>query len=649
MSKKRIFVGDFETTSYEGQTRTDVWASASVELFTEEVKIFNNIVDQFEYYFSLDSDLIVYYHNLKFDGSFILSYILVTLGWQQACKVLNESPLSVEWLEEKYMPDRSVKYMISDMGQWYTITLKYGEHIIQFRDSYKLLPFNLRKIGKSFKTKHQKTEIEYKGYREPCGLITEEEKNYIANDVLVIKEALELMYNDGHDKLTIGACCLHEYKSTVDKSSWEEWFPNLYEIHLDSEAYGCDNIGSYIRKAYRGGWCYNVKERSKQIVTNGVTADVNSLYPSMMHSESGNVYPIGVPTFWKGNYIPNYVANDPDRYYFIRVKTRFKIKENKLPFIQIKGSFLYPSTLSLKTSDIYNKNDGKYYDSYVDIDGNIQEARPVMTWTKTDYELILEHYDLIDFEILDGCYFATEIGIFDSYINKYKKQKQESEGAVKEEAKLFLNNLYGKMASSTNSSFKFAIPNENGTLTYKLIKENKKKPGYIPVGCAITSYARAFTIKAAQNNFYGINKRGFIYADTDSIHVDLPIVEINGITIHPTDFCCWKVESYWDEAIFTRQKTYIEHVTHKDQKPVTPYYDVKCAGMPSKCKDMFIMSMGEIDEDKFNNLTDVEREFVLAKKRTILDFDVGLSIPGKLLPKTIPGGVVLTDTTFEMR
>ena len=58
----------------------------------------------------------------------------------------------------------------------------------------------------------------------------------------------------------------------------------------------------------------------------------------------------------------------------------------------------------------------------------------------------------MDFEILDGCYFNSAIGIFDRYIEKYKKIKLESKGAKRELAKLFLNNLYGKMASSTDSS-----------------------------------------------------------------------------------------------------------------------------------------------------------------------------------------------------
>ena len=41
--KSRIFVGDFETTVYKGQEDTEVWASACVELGTEDVKIFHSI------------------------------------------------------------------------------------------------------------------------------------------------------------------------------------------------------------------------------------------------------------------------------------------------------------------------------------------------------------------------------------------------------------------------------------------------------------------------------------------------------------------------------------------------------------------------------------------------------------------------------
>ena len=44
-----IYVGDFETTVYEGQTNTEVWASAIVKLHTEDVTILTSIEDTFDY------------------------------------------------------------------------------------------------------------------------------------------------------------------------------------------------------------------------------------------------------------------------------------------------------------------------------------------------------------------------------------------------------------------------------------------------------------------------------------------------------------------------------------------------------------------------------------------------------------------------
>ena len=70
---------DFETTVYKGQVNTEVWASASVELFTEDVKIFHSIEEQFDYFKSLDTNICAYYHNLKFDGAFWLSYLLQSM------------------------------------------------------------------------------------------------------------------------------------------------------------------------------------------------------------------------------------------------------------------------------------------------------------------------------------------------------------------------------------------------------------------------------------------------------------------------------------------------------------------------------------------------------------------------------------------
>ena len=639
----KIYSADFETTVYEGQDHTEVWASALVALDSDEPVVHHSIQETLDYLKKQNEDAVLYYHNLKFDGNFWLSYLITELGFKQGFEYISDT--QVEWKKRKKLDNNELIYSISSMGQWYSIDFKYRGHLYTLKDSLKLLPFSLRKIGKDFNTPHQKLDMEYEGYRYAGCEITPEEIEYIKNDVLVLKEALNIMFGEGHDKLTIGACCLAEYKKLLGKEDWETFFPSLHKIEIDPAIYGASNADEYIRKSYRGGWCYLVDGCSGKTYTNGTTADVNSLYPSMMSSQSGNYYPIGKPMFWRGSTIP-IQALKPNRYYFIRLRCRFYLKKGKLPFVQIKHDIHYKSTEMLKTSDVYDKRTNKYYKQYTDKDGIIHQAKVELTLTMTDYKLLQEHYILEELEILDGCWFYSEIGIFDAYIETYKQQKMNNKGAKRQIAKLFLNNLYGKLATSPISSFKYAVVREDDSLGYKVVNEENKEPIYIAAGSAITSYSRNFTIRAAQQNFYGADKRGFKYADTDSIHCDLEPSEIKGIRVSDNDFCAWKLESCWDIAKFIRQKTYVEHVTKEDLQPIEhPYYNLKCAGMPESCKDLFLISMGEKEPTEKQK----KYEDFYSKHRTLDDFTIGLTIPSKLVPKTIKGGVILTETDFTLR
>ena len=678
---KRIEVADFETTVYRDQTYTEVWAAATVQIGTEDVHVFHSIDELFDYYCQLDQSLTVYFHNLKFDGQFILYYLSEVLHYKQAVSEFHNDIEHDDFQFKKTwaMPEKSFRYTISSKGQWYSITLKINRHIIVFRDSLKLLPFSVRELGKSFKTKHHKLDMDYEGFRYAGCPITDKEMEYIKNDVLVVKEALEIMFAQGLDKSTIGSCCLAEFKKMC--FDYDAMFPDLYEIPIDdcfrpsrqseedkAKPY---TAGDYILRSYRGGWCYLNPEYAGQILENGTTADVNSLYPSMMSSESGNYFPAGKPKFWTGNMIPEEALIN-NRFYFVRFSTRFYLKPGKLPFVQIKRCTLYKGTESLSTSD-YIDDDGKAWKTVWIGDTKI-DTRQTLTMTCIDYILFREHYDVQDFEILDGCWFDTEIGLFDRYIDKYKKMKQENTGAVKTTAKLLLNNLYGKMAATKDSSFKVCETWDDGVLHYLPVKAAEKTPGYIACGSAITSYARNFTIRAAQANYHP-GERGFQYADTDSLHLNLQPEEIKGIRIHPKDFCCWKLESCWDKAIFVRQKTYIEHVISEDLKPVTAYNQIKCAAMTAHCKRLFETALegGENPYGYLENMTEYwdpaadgpardglvrqwtedEKEFLFdgerLNRKTYADFQIGLRVPGKLLPKTIKGGVILYNDFYTMR
>ena len=653
------YIIDFETTVYAGQEKTEVWAAACVQLFTETVKIFHSIDELYSYFKSLKRNVIALTHNLKFDGCFWLDYGLKVLKYKQA--YYKDSGGNYHWKDKKYMKSGEILYTISNMGQWYRIIFKTGSNFIEIRDSLKLLPFSVAEIGKAFKTKAQKLEMEYSGKRYSGCTITEAERKYIANDVLVVKEALEQMWEVTGNALTIGSACLKDFKTTLHHSEWARLFPRL-DLIDNINNYGAKNADEYIRKSYRGGWCYVAAGKAKKVYRDGVTLDVNSLYPSVMLSESGNKYPIGCPYFYKGESGLKYFYRD-DYYCFIRFKCRFYLKDGYLPFVQIKNNPLYKSTEMLTTSDVYEYKTGKFHRWIWEGDKRL-DTSVVMTMTEIDWKLFNEHYNLEDLEILDTCVFQSTISeglesLFDPYILKWRKVKESETGAKRTIAKLYSNNLYGKTATSMNSSFKIAYIKEDGSLGFYTQNEYNQKPVYIPIGSAITSYARNVTIRAAQQNYYGPDKAGFIYADTDSLHLDLPLSKIRGVAIDSKRYGAWKCETEWKIGYFVRQKTYIEmtspDITQAEWEQLSDSekkerVSIKCAGLPEKCKNLVGYSiLGlKMPAGEYNKLTDKEKEFVNTK-REITDYNEGLCVPGKLIPKRIDGGIVLVETDYMIR
>lgn len=601
-----LMVADFETTVYEGQTDTEVWSAACAFVYddSENVTILGSIEDFFNYIFRMRKNIKLWFHNLKFDGTFIMDYLL-----RNGYRYYDGNRFN--------MPTKTFKALISSKRRFYSITIRTGKNCtITLQDSAKLVPFTLSEAADAFKTKHKKLEMEYKGRRYAHCPITLEEKMYIINDVLVLKELIEILLDRGMDKLTIGSVCTHDYKRRMDKWEFESYFPDLRNspCEVDSTL----TTETYVRKTYKGAWCYCKCPGKYEF---GATYDVNSLYSSIMHSQSNNYYPVGQPHYFTGS-IPE-ICKNSNIVWFVHIKCKFRLKPGYLPTLQIKNSFLYPATEWLKDSRYYFH--GQYYDAIKDSNGIMHHAYPELYLTMRDYDLLLKHYEVSDLLVLDGCWFTGVLGLFDDYIDYWMDIKQNAKDKVTRTiAKLYLNNLYGKLASSDDASYLKPFIGKSDSVEYELVESNDKKVFYIPCGSMVTAYARYFTITHAQAN-YDI----FLYADTDSIHcLDEPV---SMIKIHPTKLLHWKKESEWDKAIFIRQKTYAERV-FKDYPDGTTglKWEVTCAGMPAKSKEIF---MGECYKGNM----------------TIEDFKVGLHVGGKLTPKNIHGGQILVERDFTLR
>jgi len=523
MARKK-FSCDFETTTNPDDCR--VWAYGYMEIGNKKnFKIGNNIDDFMDWAKKTKADL--YFHNLKFDGSFIVNWLLKN-GF-------------------KFDPDglpNTFKTVISSMGQWYMIDICYGYsgkkklHTVIY-DSLKKLPFKVDQIAKGFNLPIAKGEIDYHKERPVGYEITEEEKHYIKMDIEIVADALDVQFKQGLIKMTSGSDSLAGFKSSIGSKVFSKHFPT-FSLNLDKN----------LRKAYRGGFTWlNDKFAGKDIDT-GIVFDVNSLYPSQMYDRP---LPYGAPLFFEGKY----EQDDEFPLYIQHVMIEFDLKETHIPMIQIKNNLMFRSNEYLKSSD------GELVEMYV---------------TNIDLELIMEHYEIADIEYIDGFKFRQKTGIFTKFIDKWMHVKTTETGAKKQLAKLMLNSLYGKFATNPDVTGKVPFLKEDGSLGFALGEEEFKDPVYTPMGVFITSWARYTTITAAQKCFDRI-----IYCDTDSIHlVGEEIPDAIKDIVDDNRLGYWAHEGTFKRARYLRQKTYIQEVIQKDG---STKISVKCAGMSDGIKE----------------------------------------------------------------
>jgi hypothetical protein len=553
------YVADFETTvpkKGEPDPKTRVWAWGLCEVGNVENFHYGNDINTF-FSWCRKENKIVYFHNLKFDGAFIL-YWLLTHGFTYS--------------EEK--KDNTFNTIISSVGQFYQIEVifekknkKYKK--VTFLDSLKKLPFPVSKIAKDFKLPISKLEIDYALERPEGYQLTPEEVEYLKADVQIVAWALGIQFDQGLTKMTIGADALKGFKDIFGKKQFERCFPVL-PLNIDKD----------IRQSYKGGFTYVSKRYAERDISQGIVFDVNSLYPSVLYNRP---VPIGTPLFFRGKY-----RQDQEYPLYVQQLTcEFKLKKDHIPTIQVKG--------------------GRFVETeYLEESG----LEPVtMILTSVDIELFFQHYDVDVHEWVNGWKFMSSTGLFKDYIDHWTAIKEANsleKNALYTLAKLMLNSLYGKFGKNPDVTGKYPVI-ENGHLRFILKEEELTNPIYVPVASFVTAWARYTTITTAQKVY-----DRFIYADTDSIHLEGAEVPDN-IEIHNSKLGAWKHEGTFTRARFLRAKTYIEEMDG--------HLHVTCAGLPDNVK----------------------------KKVTWENFRRGNSYGGKLLPKQISGGVVLQETEFTLK
>ena len=504
---------------------------------------------------------VVYFHNLKFDGSFLLNWLLIN-GWN--C-VEDGSGLGVG----------EFTTLISGMGQFYTITIRseFGE--TEFRDSLKVIPLPVAKIPRAFGLANDsKGSIDYELPRPVGYCPTHDEVDYVRSDVVIVAKALAQQEDEGFTKLTAGANALANYRTTHSARWWEAHFPIL-DVSMDAA----------IRKAYRGGFTYTNPKFSKRIVGPVKVFDVNSLYPSVMYYEE---LPYGMPVWVNGcppeGMRPLFIAH---------IEFTARLKSDHIPCIQIKGSNFFGGTEYLSAID-----------------------EPVDMWVSSvDLELWREQYDVEITAWYGAFMFHAKAGMFNQFIDFWMDIKVHSKGGRKQLAKLQLNSLYGKFATNPDVTGKFPHL-KDGHLAFHMGEPAQRDPVYTAMGVFITAYARAKTIRAAQ-----AHHEDFAYADTDSLHLVTDSMP-KDLDVDPNRLGWWKHEGDFDNAYYARAKCYTEHKVVPGMHRMNPkrhVWDTHIAGLPrSVAADVRFTTYGEAP----------------------------VRLGGKLVPRQVPGGVVLSDVGF---
>lgn len=434
------YIADFETTGenyYNEHGYTKVWLYAVANADSEIVNHGSSIEEFFEWCKTVNGATI-YFHNLKFDGSFILSWLMLN-GYKETDGL-------------RIADKKGFETLIDSEGQYYMIKVNLARRTqVRFQDSLKVIPLKVRTMAKVFGLPIEKEVIDYDDYT-----IDDDRLRYVYNDVKIVAMAMRYFRDLGFTKMTIGS---NAYNNFVEsKKRFQQIFPELDRDWLVEW-----------REAYRGGRSQVNPAYASKVMTNVRRYDINSMYPYAM---SRFPMPYGLPR----------KQDKPNQRNFelYKVEISFRLKKGHLPTLLKKA-------LSFMAMQTY----------YIDTDGV-----EVLYISNIDLELVYRHYEVEYINFLEIWGFPTAKGIFTEWVDAFYDRKSNSTGGEKMVWKLVINNLYGKFGSKPKGSKKKPTLDQDGAIVYESTEEEDMKLYYLPVAIAITSYCHRLIDDAIMETGY---------------------------------------------------------------------------------------------------------------------------------------------------
>lgn len=646
----KYFAADFETSvesdvnyhiQHGDRIHSKVYLWCLQELFSDDdkvqnIKIGNEItgvvnkkpiqigydIDSFiQTLANIKDNCTVYFHNLKFDGSFIRWWLNDNdYKFIDLYNVLKANhPHDVEFKLEfnQYIKDKNefnllkqpgtYEYLITNTGEWHYIIIHFAKYNVTFRDSLKLFNCTLDELLKGHSTFEKigikKTGLDVFKLRAPKYEVTDEEIVRCKNDTIGLAYVLGIHKLDRKSEgylpnTTIGGCAINRYidslgtyrnkKKVKSIFKYRDIFPELNDI-----------IDNFVRESYRGGWSYANPLQANKLLRNVEVYDMNSMYPSIMSQEK---MPYGYPKFPRKyprtDFSIDQIYRDTglleeESFFIIQFEAAFIVKPNGLPFITDHKQII--------SSAIYFDHDK-------------------LTLPEPLYSAFIENYNfVVTSPEINVLIFPARQGLFKDYIkhlyDKKQKYSKENNKVLKDVYKLLMNSLYGKFGQKRSRRHK--IEDNGKMINTETPQRSEFVKDYSPLATAITGYSKLRLTRLAR--FF---KDRFVYTDTDSIHVlkgDLGPLEEVYDKDNTGQLGLWKLEHSFKCAKYLHSKCYIGF---ENNKLITTIAGLKKQSNPL-----------------LNN----------GAPLTFDNFKVGAEINGNLKPVSVPGGVYLKPMPFEIR
>lgn len=545
--RTHMFVADLETSDGDKLSKhmvdgrpirqQRVWLAGIKNLASEETEVYTNMDEFMNAMLSRGNNQNKEYafHNLKFDGSYIVPWLLKN-GYYST----NEKPLPGEF-----------GVLVTDRNDWYSVTIQVTKRRkVTLWDSAKLFPMQLRYLPDVYYTptrKIEETQEFYEARRSVDHEPTEEELKYLENDLQVLAETINAhidRYGIRFKKTQAGQSW---YDFTQGFKAWKLRFPPL-----DNE------IDMMIRPAYWGGLSHVPYEHKGEDRFNIGVMDINSSYP---HKAAYEKMPYGEMLFsLKGEH------PDMSKFWVGDALVKFNLKDGCVPCIPNKAIMEGFQVGDLDPDKWVHTSNGVVRISFSSIDYvtiNMSYDFEVIQWNETFHFKQRVHPEITKF------------------VNENNRIKEESRAKARklpdddpekfslladsQRAKINNNSFYGKFGEEVIKHGKTPYLDEDDEdVVWELDKtqeltDGKKK--YLPVAIAISAYGRQQLVKVAN----ALDKY-FLYCDTDSVHYlkegGQQIIDklhaIGYMEIDPDKLGAWDYEGTYKRGRFLRAKAYME-------------------------------------------------------------------------------------------